>query len=248
MGMIGASTTKNTVPSNIKAGSYYNYLVRHGKKIPDKPAKGYGNFAQGQHVDKARVIEQYGKFDPLQYPKSSSFTENLLGNEQPMTLDTHEWRQLGMAAKDPRFLEYSVGEKGGPKFRPSREFKEGKLSMEEAIGKPTYWQAAPEKSEYGLYEQLVEPTVKRTGVTPASFQGHKWIGGKGETGVSSPDEPFLRTVASKIYYTALRMGEDPIKVLDYYVKGGPLLGVTGAAAGLSALPDEEESDQDGLQY
>jgi hypothetical protein len=239
-----ATSTKNPVPSNIKAASYYNWLANQGMPIPDKPAAGYGSLAQGQHVVAVRELMERGGLDPLKNPKRFSFAENLLGNETPVTIDTHNMRMLGLAREDPRFLALSVpvGEgKTKSYFKPREAFNRGDLTMEEALKRPVYWSSAPEKNEYAAYEKAQQEMARQMGITPAEFQEKMWVGAAAKTGLESPPEPFLQTFANRINYTASRMGVDPKIVLDQFVKGKiPLLGGAGLAAGLAVTPPSEQ--------
>jgi hypothetical protein len=62
-----------------------------------------------------------------------------------------------------------------------------------------------------------------------------WVGGGEKTGLGSPPEPFLRTLASRIHYTAARMGSTPEAVLEQLVRGKiPLLSLLGGALGGAA--------------
>jgi hypothetical protein len=123
MQTIAAISPRSRVPDNVRTGSYYYHLDQTGQPIPDKPAPGYGSLAQKLH--RQNVINvQIGGMDPLQNPKPTSFVENLLGNETPVTIDTHNFRMLGMASKDPRFLATSVE---GSDLNPRQAFGQGKL-------------------------------------------------------------------------------------------------------------------------
>jgi len=244
MQITASTSTKNPVPSNIKAASYYNYLANQGLPIPDKPAPGYGSLAQGQHVAAVREFLDRGALDPLKNPKRYSFAENLLGNETPVTIDTHNMRMLGIASKDPRFLALSVPVGEGTNktyFKPRQAFEQGDLSLKEALDRPVYWSSAPEKNEYAAYEKAQQAMARRMGITPAELQEKMWVGAATKTGLGSPPEPFLQTFANRINYTAMRMGVDPKIVLDQFVKGKiPLLGGAGLAAGIGALPQSQE--------
>ena len=74
---------------------------------------------------------------------------------------------LGMASKDPRFLATSVE---GSDLNPRKAFAEGKLTMDEALKHPTYWESAPQKNEYGAYEAYQQQQAKKMGLTPAEYQ------------------------------------------------------------------------------
>ena len=179
MQTIAATSPRSRVPDNVRTGSYYYHLDQTGQPIPDKPAPGYGSLAQKLHRQNV-ISVQTGGMDPLQNPKPTSFVENLLGNETPVTIDTHNFRMLGMASKDPRFLATSVE---GSDLNPRQAFAQGKLTMDEALKHPTYWESAPNKNEYAAYEAYQQQQAKKMGMTPAEWQEKMWVGGGKDTGL-----------------------------------------------------------------
>lgn len=245
---VAATSPRSRVPDNIRTASFYNYLDRQGLDVPGKPPKGYGSIAQNLHRQNVENIRA-GGLDPLQNPKPASFVENLLGNENPVTIDTHNFRAIGMAAKDPRFLANSVevtktlpnGQEAKTKIKPRELYQQGKLTLKEALKNPTYWESAPGKTEYKAYEEAQQKMAAKLGMTPAEWQEKMWVGAGVKTGLDSPPEPFLRTLAARIQYTAQRMGASPEQVLEKLVKGEiPLLEIGAGAAGVSALQRTQE--------
>jgi hypothetical protein len=253
MQIIASTSPRNPVPSNIRTGSYYWHLAQNGKPVPAKPGSGYGSIAQKNHVKNVRKVLADGGLDPLKNPKPVSFYENLIGNEQALTADTHNFRAVGMAAKDPRFLAKNVqtdielpdGTVGYENHKPAADFKAGRLSLREALARPAFWDTAPKATEYAAVEAAQQKIAAEMGVTPARFQETLWVGAGGITGLKSPPEPFLRTLAARIAYTAERMGVSAEEVLRKHVRGDiPLLSLgAGAAVGgslaLQGVPEEQ---------
>ena len=92
---VAATSPRSTVASNIRRGSHFYQLDRNGQPVAgltnaDMP-KGYGHIAHNTHDNKLREIEENGGLLPMKGPKVSSFAENLKGNQQPMTIDTHNF-------------------------------------------------------------------------------------------------------------------------------------------------------------
>ncbi len=110
MDIMAATSPRARVPDNIRTGSYYNYLMAQGEPVPDAPAKGYGSIAQNLHRENVRGLEERGGWDIYKNPKPASFSTNLQGNQQNVTIDTHNFRLPGILARDPRFLETSIAE------------------------------------------------------------------------------------------------------------------------------------------
>lgn len=110
MDLVSATSPRSKVPDNIRNASYYNYLLANGMDVPDKPAPGYGSVAQNSHVKHARNIADMGGWDIFENPKPASFSTNLQGNQNNVTIDTHNFRLPGIMAQDPRFLMTSFDE------------------------------------------------------------------------------------------------------------------------------------------
>ena len=67
----------------------------------------YGHKMQQAHVSGYKGLDEPGAggtLNPETQPKRSSFVENLGGNQDPVTVDKHNLRLIGMLSQDPRFL------------------------------------------------------------------------------------------------------------------------------------------------
>jgi len=116
MDVVAATSPRSRVTDNIRTASYYNHLMATGQPIPEKPAPGYGSVAQNLHGQNVRDVASIGGWDIFKNPKPASFSTNLQGNQQNVTIDTHNLRLPGILARDPRFLATSIkaGTKGSP--------------------------------------------------------------------------------------------------------------------------------------
>jgi hypothetical protein len=93
--ILAATSPRSTVSSNIRRSSHLNTEAMNGRTFStlensDLP-KGYGHIAHKTHNALLTDIENSGGFDALNRPKTSSFAENLKGNQEPMTIDTHNF-------------------------------------------------------------------------------------------------------------------------------------------------------------
>jgi len=140
------------------------------------------------------------------------------------------------------FLRNVDSDKPRVTFRPQQWVNEGSISMDEAVRDPGLWSSKPNENEYGAYEAWQRDQAEKMGLSTAQYQASMWTGGAAETGMASPPEPFLRTIESRVLYTAERMGLDPEMVLDRFLKGSiPLLSVGGAGLlvmGADGQPEE----------
>ena len=235
------TSARNDVPNNIKTASYYQYTVEQGLPLPEKtvtpfeakrtgepqyPPPGYGSIAQGTHLRGVKDVLETGQLEPFGNPKMSTFATNLLGNVSQVTIDTHNWRMLGMLTKDPAFLKtqftYKDKNKKEITINPKQLVLDKKMSMSEALRHPTYWTEAPDagsNNEYKYWEDYQIKLAKQLGISPAELQAKLWMGAGDLTGLRSPPEIFSKTVETRVKYTAEVLGKDPGVVLEQYILG-----------------------------
>lgn len=135
MDMVAATSPRSNVGTNARNASYYYTLAQRGEPLPERVRVGnnwtvaeplpkpYGHVAQGLHVQNADNVLNNGGWPVLQNPKPASFSQNLQGNQMPVTVDTHNARLWGM-----------VDSKGNPVDMPANTeygFME-RLQQEEA--------------------------------------------------------------------------------------------------------------------
>ncbi len=101
---VAATSPRSRVDSNVRRASYLRNLEQQGKPFAglensDLPP-GYGHLAHKTQDFMLQDLVDGGSFEALNRPKVSSFAENLKGNFQPMTLDTHNFSAI---VGDPKF-------------------------------------------------------------------------------------------------------------------------------------------------
>jgi hypothetical protein len=104
MDTVAATSPRAKVADNIRTASYYNYLRANGLPLPETPAPGYGSVAQNLHTSNVKGLEELGGWDVFKNPKPASFSTNLQGNQNNVTIDTHNMRLPGVLSEDPRML------------------------------------------------------------------------------------------------------------------------------------------------
>jgi hypothetical protein len=144
------------------------------------------------------------------------------------------------------FLRNVDSDKPRVTFRPQQWVNEGSISMDQAVKDPGLWSSVPNENEYGAYEAWQRDQAEKMGLSTAQYQASMWTGGAAETGMASPPEPFLRTVESRVKYTAERMGLNPETVLDGFLKGSiPLLSLGAGVMVMGADGQPQEIAADG---
>ena len=111
MDYVAGTSPRSDVETNARNASYYYWLEKQGLPVPEKGGvnpQPYGHMAQNLHRENAAKIRSGEYFDYINNPKPMSFSQNLQGNLQPVTVDAHAFKLPGMLAKDPNFLAGSV--------------------------------------------------------------------------------------------------------------------------------------------
>ncbi len=255
MDYVAATSPRSDVPTNIRNASYYYGGGSHEAALPYP----YGHVAQNLHKQNVGNLAETGGWDIFQNPKPASFAQNLRGNLEPVTVDTHAFRNIGMRTGDPRFLETSIsneykgtdpgeaslagryGEirtktnKAGKEtnivtYRPQQLHKEGRLTMEEAKDIPSFWASKPNENEYAAAEGLFRDVGQRVGMRPADAQAAAWSGAGEMTGLGTVGtHTFPELMNERIMFTAKMRGQDPRQVLQDFVRGRKPLLASGGA-------------------
>lgn len=245
MDFVAATSPRSEVGVNARNASYYYGLARRGEPMPEVGTRNpepYGHLAQRLHQQNAQAVKGAG-WNPLQNPKPASFSQNLSGNFEPGTIDTHAFRAPAMLAEDPRFLAQSfLLEKGAKPRNIRREFEQGKVSMEEALQRPAFWESMPLKTEYGAMEKYYQDLAREMQMRTAQAQAGGWGAGGAMTGLKSEaSKPFLGFIEDRLRKTAEERGISMSEALSQMIRGkAPLLSVGGAAAAPALLRDQEQ--------
>jgi hypothetical protein len=239
MDFVAATSPRSEVGANVRNASYYYNRAMTGQGMPavgERNPQPYGHMAQRLHQMNAERVAGEG-WDPLNNPKPASFVENLVGNQQPVTVDTHAFRLPAIIARDPRFLETAFQvDKTAPKQNIAKMIESGEISMDDAAGRAAYWQAQPKANEYGAMEQYYKSLGRELGLTPAQTQAAAWVGGGARTGLKSDEsKPFLRFVEDRIYKTAEEKNMDPQDVMRLFVRGEIPLYASGGSVSDRAI-------------
>ena len=227
---MGATSPRNPVPENMRAASLYYWREKNGlppPEIGDPVPQPYGGFAQKTHQGNIQKLSEGGAgYDMKENPKPPSFNQNLMGNMQPVAVDSHAFKAPAMMSQDPRFLatSFSPG-KDLPNVYPQRMYESGELTMDEALKRPMYWAAQPNANEYPAMEQYYKGLSSELGLTPGQGQASGWVGNGQLTGLKSDDAAtWLQLWQDRINNTAMRMGKSPQQTeADFWQGKHPLL-------------------------
>lgn len=246
MDYVAGSSPRSDVETNARNASYYYWLEKTGQPVPAQGGKNlepYGHLAQNLHRQNAEAIRSGEYFDTRANPKPLSFSANLQGNFQPVTVDAHALKLPAMLSRDPRFLAGSTNLEKGVTINPTKMYEKGDITMREALQRPVYWAARPNPNEYAAMEQYYQRLAKDAGMTPAQTQAAAWAGGGKLTGLESvAGDPFMRSVENRAIKTAAERGISPQEALSQMMRGkAPLLSAGGLA--VPAMGELARQDQ-----
>ncbi len=231
-----------------------------------KVEEGYGGGKGGPlHQRFLQDIFNGTGMDPVNNPKTPRFAENLKGNFTPQAVDQVMMRVFGMLSKDPRFLAKQVGEDvrdaatGKPMLKPNGQkmiryinpakmFKEGKITVEDALQHPTWWEGAPDVlKEYPHLENYFGGLAKSIGMEPAQFQAAVWLGGGPMAGLKSSEvKSFAETFFDQVKRRAGIEKSDPKTILKRFIRGELALTVGGGALLYNQLSPDMQNGVDTL--
>jgi hypothetical protein len=167
---LAATSPRAKVANNIRRASYLDVLDRQGQPFAglsnaDMP-KGYGHIAHTTHDHSLRDLQENGTFAALNRPKTSSFAENLKGNQAPMTIDTHNFAALKGDPKDKK-------SPSDAQYRYLEEFQgqiAEKMGMTPAQFQASVWMGgetgvADDRPFMAVFDDVVASTAERDGVT-----------------------------------------------------------------------------------
>jgi len=179
---LAATSPREKVKQNVKRGSLFHQMERTGEpfahlKNPGKGdgpgteiPKGYGSLGHETQRYLLSDLEGGGHFSSMGRPKTSSFAENLSGNQTPMTIDTHN-----MAA-----LMNNKGTKRSPtpgEYKYIEDFEADiadQLGMTPAQFQASVWVGAGNDTGVAdvrpfldVFNDVVVETAEKRGITPA---------------------------------------------------------------------------------
>jgi hypothetical protein len=192
-----------------------------------------------------------GGIDYNTNPKPATFAENVKGNLQGVTVDTHAVRgaldamnevDLGSVPEGfikPEFREQYVSDPSS--FDPAKMVDDSIASqMVDGTKKQT---------EYAVFSDLYKSAAKKLGVTPAEAQSLGWFGSGERTGLASELKTVVDLIDERVDVTAQLLGESKDKVYKDFLSGKiPLLSMAGAgllAGGAAVTSTGSESDRQG---
>ncbi len=189
---------------------------------------------------------QNGGINPNTNPKPATFAENVYGNLDGVTVDTHAIRGAldAMNEINPGSIPIDYIK---PKFRD--QYKSDPLSLnpanmiDDSMGSQMI-DGTKMQTEYAVFSDIYRLTSEKLGVSPAEAQSMGWFGSGDSTGLASELKSVARLLDERIDVTAQAMNESKESVFKKLLnKEIPVLSLFGAASGAGLMSDGEDESQ-----
>jgi hypothetical protein len=202
--------------------------------------------ADGLHRKLLDTLDADG-IDPNTNPKPYTFAQNVYGNLDGVTVDTHAVRGALSAVNeiDPGSIPIDYIK---PKFR--KQYAEDPTSLDPAtmiddsIGSQMI-DGTDMQTEYAVFSDVYRRTAEKLGVSPAEAQSLGWFGSGDSTGLASELKSVASLIEDRIDVTAQGLGKPKEEVFKMLLNREiPVLQIFGTAgAGAAALGSMDEQMQ-----
>jgi hypothetical protein len=214
---------------------------------PELNEKGYPMILgeSGIHKKLIDAIQSADGINKNTNTKPYTFAQNVGGNLNGVTVDTHAIRGALMVLED---LGIKVPENFiKPKFR--KDYLEGKIDLsdisiiEDKIGKQKI-NGVEMQTEYAVFSDLYKRAGEILGVSPAEAQALGWFGQGDITNLQSEVKTVLELIDERVDVTAQAMNLDKDTVLTKLLKREiPLLSIFGLGTASIVAKEDQETEE-----
>jgi hypothetical protein len=222
------SSPRTATEQNLLNASLLNFRDREGFDLAYPVLNRAGNndvgypMITGMHPDLTRrLLAEEPTF--LNNPKPTAFAENVRGNLQGITADTHNIRGILVS-----YDELNPGRiprewfKNDTAYRMYRE--QGltpailKGGIDDSLGSQAIG-GVSRQSEYGPIAEITERSANILGVPPAMGQSLGWFGLGNMTNLKSAPKTLTELMGDRVNITSQYLGEDPDTVFKMFAQG-----------------------------
>ena len=249
-----ATSPRTPTEANLRSASVVSAKETRGIDYKDIVGPGTGGISEagypmmvgpgGIHAKLIDAVRAEG-IDYDTNPKPATFAENVVGNLQGVTADTHairgaldalnkaepgsipkEWFGENIAQQNKLYAEYL---KNPQALRPEKDVLPASLASQKIDG-------TSKQTEYAIISDLYKMTAEKLGITPAEAQALHWFTQGERTGLVSDPKTIVDIIEERIDVTAQATGKSKENVfLDFFSGKMPLMSLAGGAAGLTLL-------------
>ena len=210
---------------------------------PAKPGQ-----AAGMHKILIDQLRETGKIDYRTNPKPATFAENVAGNLNGVTVDTHAIRGALHVLN-----EIAPGQIPRQWFNSDAAYKAyldnpsdvanyaGKGIADTLAGQVV--DGVKQQTEYAVFSDLYKKVAERLGVMPAEAQSLSWFANGKFTGLASPPKSIVELINDRVDVTAQALGKSKDVIFKAFMEGKiPLLSATGVLVGANLISTANQSD------
>jgi hypothetical protein len=202
----------------------------------------------GIHKILIERVRDTGVIDYRTNPKPATFVENVNGNLNGITVDTHAIRAALHVLN-----ELSPGSLPQQWFKPAayKAYLADPSDINNYAGKEVVDTLAgqvvdgiKQQTEYALFSDLYRLVAEKLNVQPAEAQSLSWFANGKYTGLGSPPKTIVELVNERVDVTAQALGKSKDAIFKGFMQGKiPLMSVGGALVGVNSLrqPDAKQA-------
>jgi len=226
--------------TNINEKGYGMIINRKG----DISSSGKPADADGLHRQLLDAVDD-GGIDPNTNPKPYTFAENVYGNLDGVTVDTHALRGALDAMNEVSPGSIPIGFIK-PKFQAQYKADPLSLNPSNMIADSIESQminGTDMQTEYAVFSDIYRRTAEKLGVSPAEAQSMGWFGSGDSTGLASELKSVARLIEDRIDVTAQGLDKPKEEVFKMLLKREiPLLSLFPAAAALGTSGEGQQPE------
>lgn len=198
--------------------------------------KGYPMMINPGGIHKKLIDDKNaGTLDVNTNPKPISFAENVSGNLEPVTVDTHAIRAVFDAMNEIDPGSVPIDFIGGKTAKKTKEFQEmyrkdpSSLNVANMINDTLASQMIDGKSmqtEYSVFVDIYKKVAEKGQVRPAEAQSLSWFANGDKTGLASEPKTVVDLIDDRVDVTAQVLKKSKEEVFKKFFEGSiPLLAV-----------------------
>lgn len=215
------------------------YPMMINEAVPGQPA--------GIHKILIDRLRETGEIDYRTNPKPATFVENVKGNLQGVTVDTHAIRgalyALNEIAPGSLTRQWFKNDAAFQRYLndPSDIANYSGDDVADALDGQMV-DGVKQQTEYAVLSDLYKKVAERLGVMPAEAQSLSWFANGDITGLGSAPKSIVELINERIDVTAQATGESKETIFVGFLEGKiPLLSASGILLGGGMLAEPNEA-------
>ena len=258
-----ATSPRKPTEENLRVASLVSAKEKRGIDYRDIVGPGTGGVSEagypmmvnpgGIHAKLIDAVKA-GGIDFDTNPKPATFAENVAGNLQGVTADTHAIRGVldALNKAEPGSIPkewfgdtiekqnklYEAYKKNPAALKPEKDTLPGSLASQKIDG-------ISKQTEYAVISDLYKMTAEKLGITPAEAQALHWFTQGERTGLVSEPKTIIDIIEERIDVTAQALNRPKEEVfVDFFSGKIPLLSLGGLTLlDTGAIIDDQDGEE-----